>query len=115
MAAVHNLTIDQGSPFVQPFLIKNPDNSNKDLSGFTARMQFRVSVGNGYVYMDATTLNGKLLIDVPSSTVTINLSDEDTAGLYYSNYVYDIEIVDALGEPTRITQGNVFISSEVTR
>lgn len=115
MAQVHNITIDQGSPFVQEFIVKNPDNSNKNLTGYTARMQFRTSYSSSTVYLDATTLNGKLLIDVPTSKVTINLTAVDTAALYFSAYVYDIEIVDAVSIPKRMVQGTVTINPEVTK
>lgn len=115
MAQVQNLSIDQGSPFVQEFIVKNPDNSNKDLTGYTARMQFRTSYSSSTVYLDATTVNGKLSIHIPTSKCSIVLSAADTALLSYSEYVYDIEIVDATSIPTRMVQGTVQINPEVTR
>lgn len=115
MAQVHNISIDQGSPFVQEFIVKNPDNSNKNLSGYTARMQFRTAYSSSTVYLDATTVNGMLLIDVPTSKCTINLTAVDTANLSFSSYVYDIEIVDSNNIPTRMVQGTVKINPEVTK
>lgn len=115
MAASHNLALDQGSPFLQSFIIRNSDTSLKDLTGYTARMQFRLSPGAPYVYLDATTENGKLQIDTVLSSCTINLSDTDTSNLVYCQYVYDIEIVNASSIPLRIVQGYVVVTPEITR
>ncbi len=115
MAQVHNITIEQGTPFTQEFLVKNPDNSNKDLTGYTARMQFRTAYSSSTVILDATTANGKLTIDVPNSKCSIVLSAADTASLLYYAYVYDIELVDSLNVPKRMVQGTVTINPEVTK
>lgn len=116
MAATNiTLLIEQGIPFNQKFRAKNEDNSNKNLIGFTARMQFRSSVGSSVVVLEATTANLKLVIDVSNSIVEIKLSEADTKLFIYKQYVYDIELVDATNVPLRFIQGTATISPEVTR
>jgi hypothetical protein len=115
MAQIHNISIDQGSPYSQAFLVKNPDNSNKDLTGYSARMHFRTAYSSSTISLDATTANTKLVINIASSTVSINLSATDTASLTYHSYVYDIEIVDGSNIPQRMVQGTVTINPEVTK
>lgn len=115
MAIVHNLNIEQGIPFNQVFLVKNPDLSNKDLTGFKARMQFRVSYGSSVIAMNATTENSRLIIDELNSTCSIVLSEDDTSNLIFNSYVYDIEILSPSLVPTRLVQGAVNVDLEVTR
>lgn len=109
------LLIEQGIPFAQKFRAKNEDGSNKDLTGYTARMQFRTSVGSSIVSLEATTINAKLFIDVANSALEIRLSETDTQSLVYKQYVYDVELVNASGVPIRFIQGTATISPEVTR
>lgn len=115
MAATQNLTIDQGASFSTKFLVKNPDGSNKNLTGASARMQFRTSYSDSNIYLDATTLNSKLNIDTGTSICSIDLSDVDTSLLTYSTYFYDIEITESNGNVFRLVQGKVQVNPEITR
>ena len=114
-ATTYNLTIEQGIPFEQEFLVKNPDDSPKDLTGFTARMQFRTTHSSNNVALSATTVNAKIVINPITSTCKIILSEADTTNLTYSQYVYDLELVDASNKPLRLIEGTVTIKPEVTR
>lgn len=112
-AMQYNLTVEQGIPFIQEFLVRKADNSLKDLSGYTARMQFRLSHSSQVVELSATTENSKL--EIVGSTVKIKLTEADTAALKYLKYVYDIELVDPLYVPMRLVEGTVTLRPEVTR
>lgn len=113
MATVNNLQIDQGSPFKRSFLVMD-GTSPKDLTGCTARMQFRTSYPSDVVRLEATTENGLLSISTVNSLVSVKLKAANTAALTGS-YVYDIYIYDPSGEPQRIVEGCVTIRPEVTR
>ena len=39
MAAIYNFSIEKSIPFQKMILLKNSDNSVKDLTGYSARMQ----------------------------------------------------------------------------
>ena len=109
------IEIEQGIPYNQDFIIKNLDGSNKDLTGFTARMQFREFVSSPAVSLNATTENGKLFIDSENSTLSILLTEDDTKFLSKNTYVYDLEIVNSANVPARLIKGSVKNSLEVTR
>lgn len=113
MAATQNLTIDQGSAFTVNFLVKNPDGSNKDLTGATARMQFRTSYSGTDVYLEATTENSKIVIS--GSNCSIVLVAADTSALTYCSYFYDIEIIESNANVFRLVQGKVTLNPEITR
>lgn len=114
-ATVYNLSIEQGIPYVKEFQVKEATGANKNLTGYTARMQFRPYPESTELSLDATTANTKLIIDTVSSLVKINLSEADTKALAYTSYSYDIELVDSSNKPIRLVQGSVSLSREVTR
>lgn len=113
-ATKFDLEIEQGIPYEMIFVVKNSDGSLKNLSGFSARMQMRVTYSST-VSLDATTANSKLIIDTLNSTCKISLSESDTQSLTYSSYVYDIELLDTSNKPLRLVMGKVTISPEVTK
>lgn len=114
MATNYDLSIDQGSDYQIDFLVKNWNGTLKDLTGYTARMQFRTSYYSPNVILEASTSNGKLAIT--GSVCSILLSQTDTAALSpMFNYVYDIELTDATNKVVRAVQGTAIINPEVTR
>lgn len=114
-AANYELKIEQGADFIKSFVLKNPDNSVKDLTGHTARMQIRQYVFSDEVLFEATTENGKLLINVGTGTVQMRFTNTDTGSLSVKRGVYDLELIDSTGQVIRLIEGNVLISREVTR
>ena len=114
-AAQHNFTIEQGATTVKPFIWKSSDGSAINLTGYTARMQVRRNYASADVLLEATTENGRLQIEPSAGRITLVLSAEVTAGLTWRNGVYDIEMVSSDGHVTRLLQGEIEISKEVTR
>ena len=47
--------------------------------------------------------------------ITLTMTNSTTSGIEEGIYVYDIEITSGAGSVTRILQGNVTVSPEVTR
>lgn len=114
-ATKFDLEIEQGIPYKKKFLVRNEDNSLPNMTGWTARMQFRPYVSSSQVAVDASTANGKLIIDTGTSSIEINLSEADTTAFTSLKYVYDLELLDSLSKPIRLLQGSVSVSQEVTR
>lgn len=110
-----DLEIEQGIPYKKKFLVRNEDASLPNMTGWTARMQFRPYVSSSQVAVDASTSNSKLIIDTATSSIEINLSEADTTAFSSVKYVYDLELLDATSKPIRLLQGNVSVSQEVTR
>jgi hypothetical protein len=114
-AAKYDLVIEQGTDYIKSFNLKNPDNSIKDLNGFTAKMQIRQYKFDAEAKYEASTANGKILIAVNSGTVQLRFPNQDTANFDFNKGVYDIELTDQSGIITRLMEGEVIISKEVTR
>lgn len=112
MAVNHDIEIEQGVPFEQGFVVRE-DNQLKILTGYSARLHFRVHYSSSNVELEASTSNSKLAIE--GSVVYIRLSDVDTSSLQYRNYYYDMELLNTLGEPVRLVEGRVLVIPKITR
>lgn len=84
------------------------------LSGYTARMMIRKKVTSTDPLLTLTTENGGLILTSAESSVQIIITDTQTAALATAG-VYDLEIVSGTGLVTRVLQGKITISKEVTR
>ncbi len=125
MAGKYNLLIEQGTTF-EPSFTWYPDASDNgdgtftngdpmDLTGFTAaRMQIRSSVPSSTVLFELTEGDGITLGDA-AGTIALFISDTDTAAFDWDRGVYDLELVSGGGIVTRLLEGKVKVSPEVTR
>lgn len=85
-----------------------------DLSATTARMQIREKITSTEVLVELTTINGKILIDNTSKTITLYLSAADTAALTFTNAVYSLELVQGI-DVIPFIYGNITLTNEITR
>ena len=114
MAFSYNLIVNQGETFQRSFTYKS-GGALVDLSTHTGRMQIRNSYESPSTLVDLTSGAGDIAlsavgkIDITiAPAVTTALTAPDTG-------VYDLEIVTSGGVVTRLVQGNVSITPEVTR
>lgn len=124
-AVTLNISIDQGADWkdtlvlYQPAPVNTPIESMEvmNLTGYTARMQIRASHMNETVLADLTSVNGGLTITPLMGKIDRHLTAAKTQTIVLTNTpaVYDLELVASNGEVTRLVQGSVFISPEVTR
>jgi hypothetical protein len=121
-AGTHNIVIEQGSTFRLrltlrlPAVVQGEPGELMDLSGHIARMHIRQKVASPEIILALTSENGGLTLGGAAGTIDLFISDEDTASLTIRSGVYDLEIETVPdGDVTRIIQGQVQVSPEVTR
>lgn len=85
-----------------------------DLSAYTARMQIRQKINSTDFVLELTTANGGIILDNASKTITINITDEDTAQFTFTTAVYSLELVKGSQVQSLIT-GTLTLDKEVTR
>lgn len=86
-----------------------------DLTGCEARMQVRAEVESADVLLSLTDANGGIVLGGATGVIDLYVSDEDTGAIDWDGGVWDLEIVHPGGEVTRLAQGSVSVSPEVTR
>jgi hypothetical protein len=122
-AAYWKISIGQGETWRMVLRLSNPADAELgtpgapiDLTGYTARMQIRATVGSPGILMQLTSdLGGGITIVGPTGTMSLLIGDMVTAALSWTWAVYDLEIESASGETTRLLRGEVEVQPEVTR
>lgn len=108
----YDLCIPAGATFSKVIRWK-ADGANVNLTGFTARMQIRPTAASATTTLSLTTEN--ITLGGTAGTITLTISATDTAAIAAGRYVYDLELVSAGGIVTRLLQGVVTVSANVTR
>lgn len=111
--ASHNFTIYQGATFSHVLTWRDSSEALVNLTGYTARMQIRNRIG-GDTIASLTTENGKISLGGSAGTITLTIAAADTAAITEGG-VYDLELVSGGGIVTRLLEGSVTLSKEVTK
>lgn len=120
LAGNYNIVCEQGTSFSRKFELQYPDPVDPtiyltwDLSGYTARMQVRRTMESSTAMITLTTENGGIVIDDEFGSVMVIMTATQTSSITNSG-VYDIELIDASGDVSRMVQGEFILSYEVTR
>ena len=112
MAGRYNITIDQGATFSIAIVWKDGAGSVIDLAAYSAAMKIRYDDGTEAISL-STGQGGGISISA-DDVITIVISSSQTAGLTAGSAVYDLELTTG-STVTRLIQGSVVISAEVTK
>lgn len=85
-----------------------------NLTGYTARLQVRSLPSDPDAVLTLTTENGGITITALTGFVAVTATATQTGSIDEGTYVYDIELVNG-SIVTRLAQGQVVVSPEVTR
>lgn len=112
---IHTFHINQGATFNPTVTWKDKNKNARDLTGYTARMQIRKTVGSSTTIADLTSTGGDITLGGAAGTIKPVISDTDTAAMDFHEAVYDLELEDGSGVTTRLLEGPVVFHKEVTR
>jgi hypothetical protein len=115
------MTIEQGATFNPVFTYY--DNSVDpaviiDITGFTARLQIRESIDALVPLVELTTENAGIVLGDAAGTIQLIILPAATAAFDPDDFkraVYDLELISPSAIVTRIMQGSIILSKEVTR
>lgn len=85
-----------------------------DLTGATAKAQFRATIDSSTVLLELTTENGGIVLGGIDGTIELIISPELTEGATWKSALYDLEIYLST-DTIRFTQGSATLVFEVTR
>lgn len=109
------LFINQGSTFNRAFTWKDENAVAINLTGFSAKMQFRFNVNSKVVLAELSTLNGKIVLGGVLGTIELIIPALETTNFNWTKAIYDLELQSSTGEVFRVISGNVVVSPEVTK
>lgn len=107
MSTKQNLTMDQGSEFLNNFSVSNA-NGAVDLSTYTAASQMRKH------YSSNTAINISVSLNA-NGVVQMYLPSTNTAVIEPGRYEYDVEITDSSAKTYRILEGIMTVTPGITR
>lgn len=112
-AGTYNILIEQGATYDQTFTY-TISGSPVNLTGYTARMQARQTHASPTKILDLVSPTNITLGDA-AGTVRVVVAATATDDLNAGTYVYDLELESGSGVVTRLIQGSLTVSPEVTR
>jgi hypothetical protein len=108
MAAKVNIVIDQGATFNTTYTIHDAIDEPIDFTGFTANSQIRKAYSSSNSYTFDVALSN-------SGLVTLSMNAATTNSITAGRYVYDVEVESQSGIRSRIVEGIVTVTPQVTR
>lgn len=109
MASKVHIVIDQGSDFTSDFLMQDNLGDVINLTGYSANAQIRKW------YTSTNSVSFSTAVNTTTSIVTLSLTANQTANIVSGRYVYDVELTDTNGIKSRVVEGYVTVTPEVTR
>jgi hypothetical protein len=109
MATKANIVIDQGTTFSTVITLADENGDAINLTGYSANSQIRKHYSSSNSQSFSISLGGTL------GTVTLSLTSTQTSNLVAGRYVYDVEVVSTSNVVSRIVEGIVTVTPEVTR
>ena len=113
IAGIYNFTMDQGSTWTLQLVYNDSTGAPVNLTGYTAEMQIRRKFDSENPVLTLSTSNGGITITPLTGTLNLIATDEQMA-IDAGFYVYDLEL-NIGGTRSRLIQGQVTVSGEVTR
>ena len=110
MAARADIIMDQGSTFSTVVTVTDTDGAIIDLSNYETSAQIRKHHTSSSVTSTFNISNGGT-----NGQLTLSLSWSATASITAGRYVYDVEVTAADGTKTRVVEGIVTVTPNVTR
>ena len=109
-AGTYNFTIEQGTTFSRVLTLQE-NSSAMNLTGYSVASQMRSTHDSSSI---VATFSGSVT-NASSGQLTLSLTNSQTSAIEEAIYVYDVEITSGAGAVTRILEGNVTVTPEVTR
>jgi hypothetical protein len=109
MATKANLVMDQGADFSATITLTDESGNLIDLSGYTGRSQMRKFYTSNTYYTFDVTLNAN------TASILLTMSAANTNQISSGRYVYDLEVISGGSVVSRILEGIVTVTPQVTR
>jgi len=112
MAAYAELYLDQGTTFNNVInLTDDMTNAYINVAGYVVRSQMRRSYFSANISANIICT----ITDAANGEITMSMPAANTAAIKAGRYLYDVEVVDTGGNTSRILEGIITVTPEVTR
>ncbi len=109
-AGSYNFTLEQGTTFSREITVQD-SGSAMNLTGYSARMQMRSTHDSSTIALTFTAT----ISNAAQGKIQLSATASATTAVEEGIYVYDLEIESASSGVTRLMEGKVTVTPEVTR
>lgn len=109
MATKANLVIDQGTDYTTVLTLTDEAGSPLILTGSSANSQIRKT------YTSNNSVSFAASVNADAGEITLTLTAGQTSNMEAGRYVYDVELRDISNTVTRVVEGVVTVTPQVTR
>ena len=119
-AGNYSFVIEQGTTFIRIFKYKDENGLAVDLNSYTVRMQIREDYDSVIIDTFDNGGNGGFSLTAAEGAsekniITLTITATHTAAYTFDQALYDIELESGTGVVTRLLQGKIKLSREVTK
>lgn len=86
-----------------------------NVTGYTAELQLRSLPSDPTAVLSLSTANGAITVTGSTGQFAVHATAAQTTNIDEGTYYYDIEITSGAGIVTRLAQGQIVVTPEVTR
>jgi hypothetical protein len=115
-AGIYNLTVEQGATLSKVITWTDENGAAVNLTNYLARAQGRRTQGASTALFDIDNgTKGGIVLGGAAGTITLTITDEVTAVIPACRGVWDLELESPSGVVTRLLEGKLTVTAEVTR
>lgn len=112
MAAYVELYVDQGTTFNNVINITDDTtNTPVNVAGYTVSSQMRRS----YYSVNPSANITCTITDAPNGEITMSMTAANTSNIKAGRYLFDVETIDTNGTVSRILEGIITVTPQITR
>jgi len=110
MATISNLFVDAGSTYSNIVTVNAANGSPLDLTGYSVASQMRKSYQSSTAYAFTASI-----YNATGGKIRLQLTDEQSEAIPAGRYLYDVEIESPSGTRTRVIEGIVTVTPQITK
>ncbi len=110
MATISNLFVDAGADYSNIITVAASNGQALNLTGYSVASQIRKSYQSSTVYNFVSSV-----YDATTGKIRLQLSNAQSSAIPAGRWLYDVEITSPSGTKTRVIEGIVTVTPEITR
>ena len=114
-AGKYNFLIEQGAHFNYSLAVTDDLGNVSDLTDYTGKMQIKSDSAQSTSILELSTSGSYMTLTGSTGTVALSVPNTVTSTLTFDTAVYDLIITSPVGIVTRLLEGSVNLSTQVTK
>ena len=110
MATISNLYVDAGADYSNIITVTATNGQPLDLTGYTVRSQLRKSFQSSTAYAFTASV-----FSAVNGQIRLQLTAVQSEAIPAGRWLYDVEITSSVGVKTRVVEGIVTVSPQITQ